>query len=149
MKKFLSIMMIAALSLVLWSCGDDKEEPVNPVQNIESVCANPDTDTHFTFDINTDNEVSRIYLYHVSFSIGERQSPAMNICIDAPCTASGKVFTYKGTDLIPFLMMGETPVPAPDFMVTDLICHVDVEKKTYDIFFKCHGGEFSHNGKLK
>lgn len=143
-------MMIAALSLVLWSCGDDeKSEPVSPVQNIESVCDNPDTDTHFTFDINTDNELSSIYLYHVSFSIGERQSPAMNIRIDAPCTASGKVFTYQGTGLVPFLMMGATAVPSPDFMVTDLVCHVDVEHKTYDIYFKCHGGEFSHSGKLK
>ena len=151
MKKIFPLLLLAALCLTFTACGDEKDEPVVPTQNLESVCENALTDTHFTFDIDLDKDSSSIYLYNVVFKIGERESPPMNIRIDAPCTVdkTGKVFTYAGTDIIPFLLQGTTPVPAPGFVVTNLTCTVDTKNKTYDMFFNCHGGEYKDTGKLK
>lgn len=151
MKKLLSALLLAALCMSFTACGDD-DEPVtpDPVQNLESVYQN-ETDARYVFDIDLDKDSSSIYLYNVKFTIGERVSPPMNIRIDAPVTVdkSGKVFTFAGTDIIPYLLMGTTPVPSPGFMVTNLTCTVDTKEKTYDMFFNCHGGEFKASGKLK
>ena len=151
MKKFLTmLLMTAAMLFVCASCGDDDEPNVPTTQTLESVYLEP-TDTHFTFDIDLDKDSSSIYLYNVIFTIGDAQSPAMNIRIDAPVTVdkTGKVFTYAGTDIVPFLLRGTTPTPMPSFMVTNLTCTVNTADKTYSIFFNCHGGEFSDRGKLK
>lgn len=151
MKKFLPMLAFAAMLCVFASCGDDNDEPnVPPTQTLESVYEDA-TDTHFTFDIDLDKDSSSIYLYNVIFTIGEAQSPAMNIRIDAPVTVDkkGKVFTYAGTDIVPFLLRGTTPTPMPTFIVTNLTCTVNTTDKTYSMFFNCHGGEYSSSGKLK
>jgi hypothetical protein len=151
MKKFYYILFIATMfGMALVSCGDD-DKPDTPVsQQIESVYAN-ENDTRFVFDINMDKDSSSIYLYNVVFTIGEAQSPAMNIRIDAPVTVdkSGKIYTYAGTNITPFLLRGNTPVPMSSMPVTNLTCNVDTKNKTFNIFFNCHGGEYSNNGKLK
>ena len=150
MKKLLPALLLAVLSLAFTACGDDDEPVVPEAQRIESVYES-ETDTHFTFDIDMDKDSSSIYLYNVVFTIGEVQSPAMNIRIDAPVTVdkTGKVFTYAGTDIVPYMLRGTTPVPMPSFMVTNLTCTVDTKNKTYDMFFNCHGGEYKNSGKLK
>lgn len=151
MKKLFSIFFIAAmLSMALVSCGDDDEPNVPESQTLESLYLEP-TDTHFLFDIDLEKDSSSIYLYNAIFTIGEEHSPAMNIRIDAPVSVdkSGKIFTYAGTDIIPFLLRGNTPTPMPSFLVTNLTCTVNTADKTYSMFFNCHGGEYSNSGKLK
>ena len=151
MKKLLPALLFAALCLSFTACGDD-DEPVtpDPVQKLESVYLEP-TDAHYMFDIDLEKDSSSIYLYNAVFTIGERVSPAMNIRIDAPVTVdkTGKIYTYSGTDIVPYLLMGPTPVPSPGFMVTNLTCTVNVKDKTYDLYFNCHGGEYAANGVLK
>ena len=151
MKKLFSILFIATmLSMWLVACGDEKDEPAGPSnQQLESI-SESETDTHFTFVIDLDKDSSSIYLYNVVFTIGEAQSPAMNIRIDAPVTVdkTGKVYTYSGTDIVPFMLRGSTAVPMPSFIVTNLTCNVNTKDKVYDIFFNCHGGEYKNNGKL-
>ena len=145
------LFIATMLSMVFVACGDEKDEPVNPdPQTIESLYLEP-TDTHFTFDIDLSKDSSSIYLYNVIFTIGEAHSPAMNIRIDAPVTVdkTGKVFTYSGTNIIPFMLRGTTPIPMPDFIVTNLISTVNTDKKTYDLSFDCHGGHYNNSGKLK
>lgn len=144
------LTLALGMGATLVSCGDDKDEPTPATQNLESVYEN-ETDTHFTFDIDMEKKIGSIYIYNVVFTIGERVSPAMNIRIDAYCTAdkSGKIFTIFGTDIIPFMLRGTTPVPVESMPVTNLTCTVDTKKKTYDIFFNCHGGEYKNVGKLK
>ena len=139
------------MGVTLMSCGDDNDEPVVPKnQNLESVYEN-ETDTHFTFDIDMDKDSSSIYLYNVVFSIDDAESPAMNIRIDAPVTVdkSGKVYTYAGTNIVPYMLRGNTLVPMPSFIVTDLTCNVDTKRKYYEMFFRCHGGSYAANGDLK
>ena len=151
MKKLLSMLFVATLlCVVTCACGDDDEPEVPKAQSLESVYEN-DTDTHFLFDIDMNKDSSSIYLYNVVFTIGEAQSPVMNIRIDAPCTVNkqGNIFTLAGTDIIPFMLRGNTPVPAPGFIVTNLTCTVDTKSKAYDIFFNCHGGEYRNSGKLR
>ena len=151
MKKLFSILFIATmLGMVFTACGDDKDEPVVPTQKLESVYTS-ETDTHFTFDIDLNKDSSSIYLYNVVFTIGEAQSPAMNIRIDAPVTVdkSGKLYTYAGTNIIPYLLRGATPVPMPSMPVTNLMCNVDTKRKYYEMYFECHGGSFAANGDLK
>ena len=152
MKKLFNVLFLATmLGMVLVSCGDEKDEPVGPSNyQLESI-SESETDTHFTFVIDLDKDSSSIYLYNVVFTIGETQSPAMNIRIDAPVTVdkSGKIYTYAGTDITPFLLRGNTPVPMPSMPVTNLTCNVDTKNKTFNIFFNCHGGEYSNSGKLK
>lgn len=155
MKKFLCMFFaVTMLSMVFVSCGDDKDEPVKPetTQNLESIYEN-ETDTHFMFDINLDNDSSTIYLYNIVFRIGDAVSPAMNIRIDAPVTVdnTGKIYTYAGTGITPYMMRGNTLVPmaGPNYLVTNLLCNVNIQTKTYDIKFDCHGGHFEDAGRLK
>ncbi len=153
MKKLFSVILLTlalGLGVTLVSCGDDKDEPTPDTHNLESVYEN-ETDTHFMFDIDVEKKTGSIYIYNVVFTIGERVSPAMNIRIDAPCTIdkSGKVFILFGTDIIPFMLRGNTPVPVESMPITNLTCNVDTKKKTYDIYFNCHGGEYKNAGKLQ
>lgn len=155
MKKYLCMsFVVTMLSVVLVSCGDDNDEPVKPepTQNLESIYEN-ETDTHFMFDINLDNDSSTIYLYNIVFRIGDAVSPAMNIRIDAPVTVdnTGKIYTYAGTGITPYMMRGNTLVPmtGPNYLVTNLLCNVNTLTKTYDIKFDCHGGHFEDVGRLK
>lgn len=151
MKKLLPALLFAALCLTFTACGDDKDEPiVIDTQKIESVYEN-ETDVHYVFDIDLYKDSSSIYFYNVKFTIGERESPAMTIRIDAPVTVdnTGKIYTYAGTNIVPFITMGPVPVPAPDFIVTNLTCTVNTKDKTYSMYFNCHGGEYADSGKLK
>ena len=150
MKKiFTMLFMVTALSVMFVACGDENDEPVVPtVQTIESLDQDV-ADAHFKFDINTDKDSSSIYIYNVKFS--EMMPVTVNIRIDAPCTAdkTGKVYTFAGTDIIPYLIREGTPVPAPSYVITNLTCDVNTKDKVYDIFFNCHGGEYKNSGKLK
>ncbi len=154
MKKFLSMFIaVAMLSMVFASCSDEKDGPVKPepTQNLKSYCEN-ETDPHFTFDINLDKDSSSIYLYNIVFHIGDAVSPAMNIRIDAPVTVdkTGKIYTYAGTNITPYMMRGSSLVPmtGPNYLVTNLLCNVNTLTKTYDIRFDCHGGHFEDVGRL-
>lgn len=152
MKKLVFMLFAATLlGMAFVSCGDEKDEPVIPkAQTLESVHQDA-TETYFKFDIDMNKDSSSIYLYNVVFTIGEAQSPAMNIRIDAPVTVDkkGKVFTYSGTNITPFLLRGNTPVPMPNMPVTDLTCTVNTGDKTYSMAFDCHDGHYSNSGKLK
>ena len=152
MKKLFSMLFIATmLSMVLVACGDEKDEPEPPTsQTIESVHGEAN-DTYIVWDINLDRDSSSIYIYNVVFTIGESQSPAMNIRIDSPCTVdkSGNIYNYQGTDIIPYMMMGTSFVPVPSMPVTNFVCTVNTKDKTYSTSFDCHGGHWSKSGKLK
>ena len=145
------MLLFAALCLAFTACGDDKEdEPIVNTQKLESEYQN-ETDAHYVFDIDLDKDSSSIYLYNVKFQIGTQMSPALNIRIDAPVTVdkTGLIYTYAGTNIVPYQIMGQVPVPAPGFIVTNLTCTVKAKEKAYSMYFNCHGGEFAASGKLK
>ncbi len=153
MKKLFSMLFIAAMCcMALVSCGDDEPTKPEPTQNLESVYESV-TDTHFMFDIDLSRDSSSIYLYNIVFRIGEATSPAMSIRIDAPVTVdkTGKIYTYAGTGITPYMMRGNTLVPmaGPSYLVTNLLCNVNTKAKTYDIKFDCHGGHFEDAGRLQ
>ena len=152
MKKFFVMMFaLAALGLVCIACGDDKkDEPVVPTQNLESV-KESGADTYYVFDIDMDKDSSSIYMYSIKFS--DQMPVTIDVRIDAPVTVdkTGKVYTYAGTGIMPYMMRNGKLIPMPGeaYQVTDLLCNVNTEAKTYDIKFYCHGGHFEQSGKLK
>ena len=152
MKKILSMLFVATmLGMVFVACGDDKDEPEPAkVQQLESV-VDDETEARVVFDIDLNKDSSSVYVYNAVFTIGERVSPAMNIRIDSPCSVdkSGTVYTYQGTDIIPYMMMGASFVPVPSMPVTNFTCTVNTKLKTYSTSFDCHGGHWSKSGKLK
>ena len=163
MKKFFTVLLAATLfsvlGMALVACGDDKkDEPVVPVaQTLESEhgAAN---DTYLVYDIDLNKDSSTINVHNAVFTMGDVSSPPLNISIDAPCTVdkSGKVFTLAGTDIVPKLVRGNTPVPIPTLRVNNLRSVVNTEKKTYSISFECQGvvmgktinGHYDKEGKL-
>ena len=155
MKKLFALLFAATvLGMAFVSCGDDKDEPVKPepTQNLESVYEN-EKEMHYVFDIDLAQDSSSIYIYNVMFAPG---APSLTIRIDAPVTTdrSGKIFTYYGTNIAPYAKFGGDSgvfVPMTDevYRVTNLLCNVNTEAKTYDIKFDCHGGHFENAGKLK
>lgn len=152
-KLFAMLLWVALLGMAITSCGDDKDEPQpEPTQQLESA-HEQETDRYLVFDIDLDKDSSSIYFYNIVFTIGEVESPAMNIRIDAPVTVdkTGKIYTYQGTGIMPYMLRGNTPVPMPGeaYQVTDLLCHVNTDAKTFDIKFDCHGGHFENSGRLK
>ena len=128
------------------------EIPSYTAFSLSSVYEDP-ADTHFVFDIDMEKDSSSIYLYNIVFRIGEAVSPAMNIRIDAPVTVdeTGKIYTYAGTNIVPFMLRGNAPIPmtGPSYLVTGLLCNVNTKDKTYDIKFECHGGDFKDAGQLQ
>ena len=147
------MLLMAALCLGLSSCGDEKDEPVPVVENFKISSIYQDaTDTHYEFDVNLDQDSSSIYLYNIVFRIGEAVSPAMNIRIDAPVTVdkSGKVYTYSGNGIVPYMLRGQTPVPMPGeaYLVNNLYCTVNMADMTFSISFDCHGGHHNDSGTL-
>ncbi len=161
MKKLVSMLFIAAmLSMGIVSCDDDKkDEPVEPIsERVESEhgVAN---DTYLIYDIDLSKDSSTIYVFNAVFQMGEVSSPPLNISVNSPCTVdkTGKVFTFAGTNIVPNLVRGTTPVPFPTLRVNNLRSTVDVEKKTYSISFDCVGtamgkeinGHYDKEGKLK
>lgn len=152
MKKLFALLFAAAvLGMAFVSCGDDKDEPVKPepTQNLESVYEN-ENEMRYVFDIDLAQDSSSIYIYNVVFAPG---APSLTIRIDAPVTtdSSGKVYTYAGTNIIPYAQLHGVMLRMTDevYRVTNLLCHVNTEAKTYDIKFDCHGGHFENAGKLK
>jgi hypothetical protein len=152
MKKLFALLFAAAvLGMAFVSCGDDKDEPVKPepTQNLESVYEN-EKDMHYVFDIDLAQDSSSIYIYNVMFAPG---APSLTIRIDAPVTTdrSGKVYTYAGTNIMPYAQLHGVMLRMTDevYRVTNLLCNVNTEAKTYDIKFDCHGGHFENAGKLK
>ena len=110
-------------------------------------------DTHLIYDIDLDNDSSSIYIYNAVFTIGSTTSPVMNIRIDAPVNVdkTGKIFTFAGTGIVPYLLRGTTPVPMSSdaYLVHNLTCTVNTGNKTFNIAFDCHGGHHSDSGNLK
>ena len=159
MKKLLSMLFVAAmLSMVITSCGkDDPDEPVIEIM-LESEHGEAN-DTYLVYDIDLDKDSSSIYVHNAVFTMDETSSPPLSVRVDAPCSVdkSGKVFTFMGTDIAPYLMRGNTAVPFPSLRVNNLTSVVDVEKKTYSISFDCQGtamgkqinGHYEKEGKLK
>ena len=152
MKKLFALLFAATvLGMAFVSCGDDKDEPVKPepTQNLESVYEN-EKEMHYVFDIDLAQDSSSIYIYNVVFGPG---APSLTIRIDAPVTVdrSGKVYTYAGTNIIPYAQLHGVMLRMTDevYRVTNLLCNVNTEAKTYDIKFDCHGGHFENAGKLK
>ena len=152
MKKLFALLFAAAvLGMAFVSCGDDKDEPVKPepTQNLESVYEN-ENEIRYVFDIDLAQDSSSIYIYNVVFAPG---APSLTIRIDAPVTTdrSGKVYTYAGTNIIPYAQLHGVMLRMTDevYRVTNLLCNVNTEAKTYDIKFDCHGGHFENAGKLK
>ena len=160
MKKLFPMLLFAILmGMAFVSCGDEKDEPVVPkTQKLESEHS-ATNDTYLVYDIDLNKDSSSINVYNAKFQMGDKESPALNIRVNAPCTVdkAGKVYTYAGTDIIPFLMMGSTPTPFPTLRVNNLRSVVDTEKKTYSISFACQGtvngkpidGHYEKEGKLK
>ena len=160
MKKIISMFFIAAaLCLMVTACGNDKDEPEIPqTQKLESEHS-ATNDTYLVYDIDLNKDSSSIYVYNAVFQMGDKTSPALNIRVDAPCTVdkTGKVFTYAGTNIPPYLIMGTTPTPFPTLRVNNLRSVVDTEKRTYSISFDCQGtamgkpidGHYEKEGKLK
>ena len=159
MKKIFSMLLVAAaLCMMVTACGDNKDEPVAPKpQKLESEHS-ATNDTYLVYDIDLDKDSSSIYVYNAMFQMGDKMSPALNIRVDAPCAVdkTGKVYTYSGTNIIPYLMMGSTPTPFPTLNVNNLRSVVDTERKTYSISFDCQGtamgkpidGHYEKEGKL-
>ena len=152
MKKLFALLFAAAvLGMAFVSCGDDKDEPVKPepTQNLESVYEN-ENEMRYVFDIDLAQDSSSIFIYNVVFAPG---APSLTIRIDAPVTTdrSGKVYTYAGTNIIPYAQLHGVMLRMTDevYRVTNLLCNVNTEAKTYDIKFDCHGGHFENAGKLK
>lgn len=102
------------------------------------------------YHINLFQDSSEIFLHNVTFTIGDSESPAMNVLIKAPAEFNKDNRTYylRGTDIIPFLLRGNTRVPVASMPVTNFDCYVDVKEMTYSISFDCHGGQYSNAGKL-
>ncbi len=109
------------------------------------------TDLHFDFIFDAQTMTCQVMLYNIQFTIGDRVSPKMNIRIDVPYTHNSGVYTIKQTSdvIIPYLIRGESFVPADQFPVTDFKAVVNIPKKTYTIAFDCHGGSFDDNGTTK
>lgn len=160
MKNIFAILFVASmLSMVFTSCGkDDPDEPVVPAQQLESEHGQAN-DTYLIYDIDLSKDSSSIYVYNAVFTMGETTSPALTIRVDAPCSVdkTGKVFTFAGTGIVPFLMRGSTAVPFPTLSVNNLRSVVNIEKKTYSVSFDCQGtamgkeinGHYDKEGKLK
>ena len=151
MRRIFSLLFVAAMfGLVITSCGkDDPDEPVIETQQLESEHG-VTNDTYLVWDINTEKDSSSIYVYNVQF---DPRAPLMTIRVEAPVTVdkSGKIFTFAGTGLHPYLFYGDRFVQFMDeaYLVTDLISTVNTGEKTYSISFDCHGGHYEKSGKLK
>ena len=106
--------------------------------------------SYIHYHINLFQDSSEIFLHNVTFTIGDSESPAMNVLIKAPAEFNKDNRTYylRGTDIIPFLLRGNTRVPVASMPVTNFDCYVDVKEMTYSISFDCHGGQYSNAGKL-
>lgn len=154
MKRLAStVFTTILLGMAFVSCGDEKDEPVIPeAQTLESEYLDA-TEARFKFDIDMEKDSSSIYMYNIVFTIGTATSPAMNIRVDAPVTVdkSGKVFTYAGTGIHPYMQRGSSMMQLTDdrYLVTNLICIVNTANMTYNITFDCHGGHFTQQGRLK
>ena len=144
MKKIFSMLFIAAMCcMAMVSCGNE-DEPEKPVRNIWETVHESESDIYYQFYIDTQKDSSSIFMYNIVFTIGDRVSPAMTIRVDAPLTVdkSGQVFTYAGTGIAPYMMMGSGMIQLTeeDYLVNNLTCVVDTKNRTYDIKFDCHGG---------
>lgn len=159
MKKLLPMLLFAALCLAFIACGDDKDEPDAPIaQQLESEHSEAN-DTYLIWDIDLDKDSSIIYVHNAVFMMGDQPSPSLHIRVDAPCTVdkTGKVFTFAGTNIIPYLMQGTTAVPFPTLRVNNLKSIVNTADTTYSISFDCQGtamgkpidGHYDKEGKLK
>lgn len=133
------------------ACSSD--DPVNPDDKLTSTVwrsvHNAPTDTYFEFNLEkNDSGYATVRMFNIAFKSGDKESPRLNIRVDAPLTRKGDVFTYEGTNLVPFLTMRGTEAPVEQFIVTNFRVVVDVKQNTYSISFNCHGGEYKNSGTI-
>ena len=152
MKKLMMMMATVALMMNLAACGDDKDEPQVQVKNgiIASVFTN-ENDTHYEFKLDEETNTGDITAFNVVFTIGETQSPAMTIRIPkAKFTRKNNTITFDDTDIAPDMLRGTSwvPMPGEQYKVTNLKSVLNLETKTFNIAFNCHGGSFSDNGSI-
>lgn len=153
MKKLLSMLAIVAVFFSITSCGND--EPKKPEDSQKEVAKEwynvKTSDAIPTIIFNTTPNAKgegTVRLNGVKFSARGHMSPALNIRIDAPLKKNDGVFTYEGTELVPYLKTGNTEVPYDEMKIQDFKAVVDVKKKTYTLTFKAHGGEFNSEGTI-
>ena len=112
-----------------------------------------DTETYYHFNIDLNKDKSTIEIYNIVFTIGEVQSPAMNIRIDAPANYNSETntLTFSGSDIIPFMIRGGSLIPmeGETYRVNNLACTVNFKENTFSIAFDCHGGHHDDTGKLQ
>jgi len=127
------------------------DEPVFPEPQIVESVYESETDTHFLFDINMENDSSSIYMYNIVFALGEAYTPAMDFRVDAPCTVdgTGKIFTLAGSGITPYALRGETLIPMPTYQVNNLNCTVNTGVKTFSLSFDFRDIHYENSGTLK
>ena len=143
------LFIATLLGFVFTACGDGKDEPDVPTQNLESVHENDETDMYFVFDIDMNKDESTIYMYHIQFA----GAPfAMTLRVNVPVSLKNGVYTMSGTDLVADMDMGSAGwVTMSDerYQLKNLTCTVSPSAKQYSISFEAHGGTFADSGKLK
>ena len=151
MKKLFSILLFTALmGMVFTACGDDKNEPDVPTaKNLVSVHENDETDQYFVFDIDINKDWSTIYMYNIQFAPGAHQ---MTLRVNVPVSLSSNKDAYvmTGTDLVAEREqeIGWLPMSDERFLLKNLSCTVNPDKKEYSISFDAHSGHFEESGKL-
>lgn len=112
-----------------------------------------DTETFYHFNIDLNKDKSTINIYNIVFTIGEAQSPAMNIRIDAPASYNkeNNTVTFSGSNIMPFMIRGDSLIPMEGeaYRVNNLTCTVNFKENTFSIAFDCHGGHHDDTGKLQ
>ena len=143
------LFIATLLGLVFTACGDDKDEPDVPAQNLESVHENDETDQYFVFDIDMNKDKSTIYMYNIQFAPG---APTMTLRVNVPTSLKNGVYTMSGTDLVADMNMpsaGWVTMSDERYQLKNLMCTVNPSAKQYSISFDAHGGTFADTGKLK
>ena len=151
MKKIFAFFLISGLLVTfLSSCGDEKDEPMI-IKSLLLESDDDETGARIVFDIDLDRDSSSIYIYNAIINMGGEISLPMNVRIDSPCSVdkAGKVYTYSGTNIVPFILRGNTPVPTPSILVTNFTCVVNTENKTYFTEFDCRSSHYSKSGAIK
>lgn len=153
MKKLMLLMATIAMAVSFTACSDDDEPQIIDVKDGVIVSTTEQsTDTRFEYTLNEDAGTGTIVVYNVVFTIGERQSPAMTIRIpNAKFTRTRNIITFNDTDIAPDMLRGSTFVPMgdPAYNVTDLNSVLNLDDKTFNISFICHGGDYSKSGNIE
>lgn len=152
-KLFSLLAFVTMMALSLAACGDDNDEPkyVEPSNPYTIKTLQPaDTDQRLEFYFNPNTGNCEITIYNVVFTIDDRQSPKLTVCIETPYTVDDGHYVIDHPEtIIPSMIMGSTKVPADQFPVTKLKADLNRSTKDYMIYFECHDGVYSNSGKLQ